>query len=146
MMGLPFTTFLRKLRVKFPKIRAKCRCSRELRWQRLGSARVSRAGDGVSPSRTSHVPRNDPKSRFKKSLFRRDAETNTRDACATREGRGQRPRLQLLRAFLEGGGFAAQVRERFASEMERPGEENGMRSLTRLIECVSDRWSDGVGE
>ncbi len=37
----------------------------------LGSARVSRVGDGVSPSRTS------------KRLFRRDAETNTRDACAT---------------------------------------------------------------
>ncbi len=96
------------------------------------------SGDGVSPSRTFLAPRNDPKSRFKESLFQRDAETNTRDACATREGWGQRPRLQLLHAFFEGGGFAAQVRERFASEMERPGEENGIRSLVRLIECVSD--------
>src|SRR6185295_2935225 len=39
---------------------------------RLGSARVSRAGDDVSSSRTLE------------SLFRRDAATNTRDACATR--------------------------------------------------------------
>jgi hypothetical protein len=38
-----------------------------------GSAPVSRAGDCVSQSRT-----------FLKRLFRRDAETNTRDACATR--------------------------------------------------------------
>ena len=97
-----------------------------------------------APSRAFLAPRNDPKSRFKESLFQRDAETNTRDACATREGRRQRPRLQLLRAFFEGSGFAAQVRERFASEMERSGEENGMRSLMRLIERVSDRWSDGA--
>src|SRR6184192_3098178 len=39
---------------------------------RLGSARVSRAGDDVSSSRTSL-----------ERLFRRDAETDTRDACAT---------------------------------------------------------------
>ena len=44
----------------------------------LGSARVSRAGDGVPPSRTSR--RVDAQ---QKSLFRRDAETSTRDACAT---------------------------------------------------------------
>jgi hypothetical protein len=43
-----------------------------------------------------------------------------------------------LRAFFEGGRFAAQICERFAGEMERSGEENGMRSLTRLIERVSD--------
>src|SRR5438552_11271716 len=39
----------------------------------LGSARVSRAGDRVSRSRT-----------FER-LFRRDAETSTRDACATQK-------------------------------------------------------------
>jgi excinuclease ABC subunit A len=43
----------------------------------LGSARVSRAGEGVPPSRTSSGRD------AQKSLFRRDAETNTRDACAT---------------------------------------------------------------
>ena len=46
--------------------------------ENLGSARASRVGDGVSPSRTSR--RVDA---HQKSLFRRDAETNTRDACAT---------------------------------------------------------------
>ena len=39
-----------------------------------------------------------------------------------------------------------QMRERFASEMKRAGNENGMRSGTRLIERVRDRWSNGVGE
>jgi len=38
-----------------------------------GSARVSRVGEGVPRSRTSL-----------QRLFRRDAETSTRDACATR--------------------------------------------------------------
>src|SRR6266496_1880286 len=47
-----------------------------------GSARVSRVGDDVSSSRT-----------FLQRLFRRDAETNTRDACATRRKlRGGSPR------------------------------------------------------
>src|SRR6202040_3211059 len=48
----------------------------------LGSARVSRAGDGVPPSRTSS------RLRAEESLFRRDAETNTRNACATQNIRG----------------------------------------------------------
>ena len=99
----------------------------------LGSARVSRVWRWCLAIANFSRAFN-----FKKSLFRRDAETNTRDACATREGRGQRPRLQLLRAFFEGSGFASQVRERFASEMERSGKKNGMRSLTRFIERVSE--------
>jgi excinuclease ABC subunit A len=45
--------------------------------QALGSARVSRVGDGVSPSRTSG------RAARQESLFRRDAETNARDARAT---------------------------------------------------------------
>ena len=50
---------------------SQCRC------QFLGSARVSRVGDGASPSRTFlNVGATE-------RLFRRDAETNTRDACAT---------------------------------------------------------------
>jgi excinuclease ABC subunit A len=44
--------------------------------QGLGSARVSRVGDGVSPSRTSQ------RAARGESLFRRDAETNARDARA----------------------------------------------------------------
>ena len=51
---------------------------------RLGSARVARAGERVLAiadfswnSDSQHV------AMLGKSLFRRDAETNTRDACAT---------------------------------------------------------------
>jgi len=54
----------------------------------LGSARVSRAGDGVfaianfcERAISFRVPN------FSKSLFRRDAETSTRDACATQSTR-----------------------------------------------------------
>jgi excinuclease ABC subunit A len=49
---------------------------------RLGSARVSRAGERVPRSRTSSRRAKDSKFYFKESLFRRDAETNTRDAYA----------------------------------------------------------------
>ena len=48
----------------------------------LGSARVSRAGSRVARSRTSLMRSKDSQFYFKESLFRRDAETNTRDACA----------------------------------------------------------------
>src|SRR5207247_2946100 len=48
----------------------------------LGSARVSRAGDRVARSRTSLMRSKDSRFYFKESLFRRDAETNTQDACA----------------------------------------------------------------
>jgi hypothetical protein len=65
----------------------------------LGSARLSRAGDGVlaiadflcnSSFRAADVSY--------ESLFRRDAETNTRDACAT-------PEVQRERVFNKGTAF-----------------------------------------
>jgi len=43
-----------------------------------GSARVSRAGDGVLAMANFHDV-----TVHRKRLFRRDAETSTRDACAT---------------------------------------------------------------
>jgi tRNA-specific 2-thiouridylase len=54
-----------------------------------GSARVPRAGDCVTQSRTSGDERNQPDafscdSDASESLFRRDAETSTRDVCAPR--------------------------------------------------------------
>jgi serine/threonine protein kinase len=49
---------------------------------RLGSARVSRAGERVPRSRTSLLSHRPSESDFVESLFRRDAETNTRDAYA----------------------------------------------------------------
>src|SRR5204862_4331084 len=45
----------------------------EFAGKQRGSARVSRVGEGVSPSRT-----------FLQRLFRRDTETSTRDTRATR--------------------------------------------------------------
>src|SRR5439155_26235328 len=53
---------------------------------------------------------------------------------------------ELLGAFFEGSRFATQIRERFASKMERAGEKDEMRSLTRLIQCISNRRRNGVGE
>ena len=53
----------------------------------LGSARVSRAGERVPRSRTFFRPDNQSKSHFEASWFRRDAETNTRDACAPQSSR-----------------------------------------------------------
>src|SRR6266542_2730669 len=50
----------------------------------LGSARVSRAGDGVPPSRTLRSASSPSSGKSRESLFRRDAETNARDARATR--------------------------------------------------------------
>jgi excinuclease ABC subunit A len=49
----------------------------------LGSARVSRAGERVPRSRATSRLARDSEWYFKESLFRRDAETNTRDVCAT---------------------------------------------------------------
>ncbi len=54
----------------------------------LGSARFSRAGERVPRSRTSLAQAKDSESYFKESLFRRDAGTSTRDACATQKTRG----------------------------------------------------------
>jgi hypothetical protein len=66
----------------------RCRYSRGLKWQRLGSARVSRAGDGVSPSRTFPKTTQSLKISFQERLFRRDAETSTRaDGISEIEGK-----------------------------------------------------------
>jgi error-prone DNA polymerase len=51
----------------------------------LGSARVSRAGERVPRSRTSLASVKHSESDFEKSSFRRNAETSTRDACATQK-------------------------------------------------------------
>ena len=52
-----------------------------------GSTLVPSVGEGVPPSRTFHTATNantSAESDALESSFRRDAETNTRDACATR--------------------------------------------------------------
>ncbi len=49
----------------------------------LGSARVSRVGESVALSRTFRSAPLRASADQMERLFRRDAETNTRDACAT---------------------------------------------------------------
>src|SRR5439155_1082815 len=62
----------------------------------LGSARVPRVGEAVSGSRTfSEGPPLLRRQRLEERLFRRDAETSTRDACATQSG-SQIPRRPPL--------------------------------------------------
>ena len=51
-----------------------------------------------------------------------------------------------LRAFFEGSGFAAEKRERFSGEVQRAGQQNGIRFGTRQLQCFGKGWSDGVGE
>src|SRR5438067_458951 len=51
----------------------------------LGSVPVSRAGERVPRSRTFLLPHRPSESDCGQSMFRRDAETNTRDACATQK-------------------------------------------------------------
>jgi len=53
---------------------------------------------------------------------------------------------ELLGAFFEGSRFAAQIRERFTRKMERAGEQNSIWFRMGLIECVSNRRCNGVGE
>lgn len=66
-----------------------------------GSARVSRAGDGVPPSRTFPVSSNPTlKQRAKESRLRRGAETSTQDACATRI-----VSLDTLRSYIDWSPF-----------------------------------------
>jgi 5-methyltetrahydrofolate--homocysteine methyltransferase len=68
---------------------------------RSGSAPVSDAGDGVPPSRTfPESSKPDSKQRARESLFRRDAETSTRDACATRI-----VSLNTLRSYIDWSPF-----------------------------------------
>ena len=53
-------------------------------------------------------------------------------------------RVCLLRAFFERGGFAAQMREDFASEMQRAGDQNRIRVRARKHRAHRQwlkRWS-----
>ena len=91
--------------------------SEEMSEPNPGSARVSRAGGGVPPSRTFL------KSARKESSLRRDAATSTRDACATQAGDRVRRLLEIF------------GRERVYVELQRHlvrGEERRNRRLIDL--------------
>jgi len=63
----------------------------------LGSARVSRAGERVLAIANFSLNPPLPQSQSRERLFRRDAETNTRDACAPR----RTSRLNQLRVEVD---------------------------------------------
>src|SRR5439155_5163393 len=87
---------------------------------RLGSARVSRAGDGVlAIANFSERAKSMISGKFVERLFRRDAESPsrtgicTRDACATQSKEGDQPfggRRQLMPSHCAFSFFAAQMR------------------------------------
>jgi len=93
------------------------RCFRGLK----GSARVSRAGFGVSPKRTflempfaivCAIPEKFAMARRHRQHARRVRYPDVRVLVW----------VQSLRAFFEGGGFAAEMRERFTGEVQRAGQ------------------------
>src|SRR4051794_10406346 len=61
-------------------------------------------------------------------------------------GSVHQPRLHLLRAFFKSSGLTAEMREHFAGEMERAGNQNWIWFRPRQHQCVIDVWSEGVGE
>jgi error-prone DNA polymerase len=61
----------------------------------LGSTRVSRVGERVPRSRTSLLPHGSAESHIEQRLFRRDTETNTRDAYAPQTPESPLPPMTL---------------------------------------------------
>jgi error-prone DNA polymerase len=98
----------------------------------LGSVRVSRAN--ASPARTERVPRSrtsllphrPSESDFKQRLFRRDAETNTRDACAP-----QTPKSPLARMTLP---------ERVKADYDTMNLTTGPHPMKLLRESLPNIW------
>jgi 5-methyltetrahydrofolate--homocysteine methyltransferase len=114
----------------------------------LGSARVSRAGEGVPPSRTSKRITNqsaDPHHPAEKSSFRRNAETSTRDACATQTISGAVPvALATLVEYIDWSPFfhTWELRGRYPAIFDDPvvGEQarelfaDAQKLLGRIVE------------
>ena len=108
-----------------------------------GSARVSRAGERVlAIANFVSIARRLPKWRFKKACFGATPKPARETGALPRRGfsRG------LLDALFKGGGFAAQVRQNFAGEMQRAGDQDRIWLLTRKHQRVANGCRDGVGE
>jgi len=72
-------------------------------------------------------------------------------ACRADRPEGEAPALQIipetsLRAFFEGRGFAAQVRENFAGEMKRARDQNRIWLRACKRQRIVNARSDGVGK
>ena len=92
----------------------------------LGSARVSRAGERVPRSRTSPLPYRTSESDFEQSVFRRDAETSTRDACAP-----QKPESPLMPLTLP---------ERVRADYDTMNLTTGPHPMKLLRERLQNVW------
>jgi len=92
----------------------------------LGSVRVSRAGERVPRSRTSLLLHRPSESDFEQRLFRRDAETNTRDACAP-----QKPESPLTPMTLP---------ERVKADYETMNLTTGAHPMKLLRESLPNIW------
>jgi error-prone DNA polymerase len=92
----------------------------------LGSVRVSRAGERVPRSRTSLLLHRPSESNFKQRLFRRDAETNTRDACAP-----ETPKSPLARMTLP---------ERVRADYDTMNLTTGPHPMKLLRESLPNIW------
>jgi 5-methyltetrahydrofolate--homocysteine methyltransferase len=102
-----------------------------------GSASVSRAGDGVPTSRNFPVSSNPTlKQHAKESLFRRDAETSTRDACAT-----QIVALDTLRAYIDWSPFfhVWELRGRYPAILDDPVIGEQARELFNDAQTLLER-------
>src|SRR5262245_56033455 len=53
---------------------------------------------------------------------------------------------ESLRAFFESSGFAAEMRQDFADEVQRAGDQDRIGVRTCKHQRVANRGSDGVGE
>src|SRR6266576_159678 len=56
------------------------------------------------------------------------------------------PECDLLRAFFERSWFTTQMRENFAGEMERTGNEDRIRLRVPKYQRIANSWSDGGRE
>src|SRR5205085_6735645 len=116
-----------------------CSCGERLNHDFWGSARVSRVGDGIPPART-----------FLKRLFRRDAETNARDARATQKAACcvlNRRHIGASLFYDESDSRASTRGLRLLAEFRRAFEERRPRSETpadRLVRLCARRVERGA--
>jgi hypothetical protein len=113
----------------------RCHCSRELK----GSARVSRVWRWcLAIANFSSAMQRSLNLMLRKVPFGATPKVRAGRAYHARRMHYPEPAHHLLRAFFEGAGFAAQMGERFAGEMQRAGDENRIRFCAGELECFAN--------
>jgi hypothetical protein len=111
------------------------RCFRGSSDDFLGSARVSRAGFGVAPKQA-FLPR---EAIWLRGANKKFATARTRSPARETRALPRPPRSRdSLRAFFERGRLTTQVRQNFASEMQRAGDQDRILLLTCKHQCVAN--------